>query len=176
MRGSGAVKHVRLLGLRADEPSRVARVLSRTFYAEGATSPSCTVATQPPGERPYFPLFDAGLNAGDVIGWWKNRGFDLDIPSGAGNCVFCFMKGTRKLAESAAASDPRRAVGHPTDIGWWADFERRHMRTAPKRGGGGVSKFGFFGANTVTFSDIAQGAGGINGRYATGTPACDCTD
>ena len=175
MRGPAAVLHVRLLGLRADEPSRVDRVLSRTLFAEGATTAACTVKTQPPGERPYFPLFDAGINASDIALYWRQRDFDLDIPNGAGNCVFCFMKGTRQLISLGSTPDKRRRPGSPTDIGWWADFEQRHLRTAPKRNGTGASRFGFFGVNSVSFADILDGSD-QEGRYKHGTPACDCTD
>ena len=175
MRGPAAALHVRLLGLRADEPSRVDRVLSRTLFAEGATTAACTVKTQPPGERPYFPLFDAGIRTSDVARYWRRRDFDLDIPKGAGNCVFCFMKGTRQLVTLGSTPDRRRRPGAPTDIGWWADFERRHLRTAPKRNGSGVSRFGFFGVNAASFVDLVNGSDS-GGRYENGTPACDCTD
>ncbi len=176
MRGPDAAQHVRLLGLRADEPSRVSRVLSRTLYAEGATTAACTVKTQPPGERPYFPLHDSGFGAGDVAAFWAQRDFDLDIPPGAGNCVFCFMKGTRQLAELATIGDPRRLLDTPTDVDWWADFERRHARVIPRRGGGGTSRFGFFGVNKASFQEVALGRPPEDDRYANGTPACDCTD
>ena len=175
MKGPDATPHIRLLGLRADEPKRVERVLSRTVFAEGASTSACTVRTQPPGERPYFPLFAAGIDANDVADYWRSRDFDLSIPVGAGNCVFCFMKGTHQLIELSATPDNRRRSETPTDINWWADFEERHMRTAPKRNGVGMSRFGFFGVNSVTFVDIREGAN-HNGRYEYGTPACDCTD
>lgn len=175
MRGPEAALHVRLLGLRADEPRRVDRVLSRTFFAEGAGTAACTVKTQPPGERPYFPLFDAGIDAEGVARYWQGRDFDLDIPNGAGNCVFCFMKGTRQLVSLGSSPDGRRTPGQPTDIGWWADFEQRHLRTAPRRNGSGKSRFGFFGVNSATFMDLVEGAE-HDGRYKNGTPACDCTD
>ena len=175
MRGPEAALHVRLLGLRADEPSRVDRVLSRTLFAEGASTAACTVKTQPPGERPYFPLFDAGIDAEDVARYWRGRDFDLDIPNGAGNCVFCFMKGTRQLVSLGSSHDGRRTQGQPTDIAWWADFEQRHLRTAPRRNGSGTSRFGFFGVNSATFMDMVQGVE-YDGRYKNGTPACDCTD
>ena len=175
MRGPEAAVHVRLLGLRADEPNRVDRVLSRTLFAEGASTAACTVKTQPPGERPYFPLFDADLDQEAIARYWQNHEFDLDIPAGAGNCVFCFMKGTRQLISLASLSDERRRSNAPTDIDWWADFERRHLRRAPRRNGTGESRFGFFGVNSVTFAQIVSGVE-HRGRYAGGTPACDCTD
>lgn len=177
MRGPVAAQHVRLLGLRADEPNRVSRVLSRSLFAEGATTAACTIKTQPPGERPYFPLFDAGLTSEDIVRYWTYRhDFDLDIPEGAGNCVFCFMKGTRQLATLAESTDERRREDTPTDVRWWVDFEERYTRTAPKRNGDGTSRFGFFGVNSLTFSEIAVGIRTKGSRYEHGTPACDCTD
>ena len=175
MRGPNAVLHIRLLGLRADEPRRVDRVLSRTLFAEGASTAACTVKTQPPGERPYFPLYDAGIDAHAIARYWEDRDLDLEIPSGAGNCVFCFMKGTRQLISLGSLTDKRRLSNTPSDIGWWADFEQRHARTVPRRDGQGLSRFGFFGVNSVTFSEILHGAD-HEGRYMNGTPACDCTD
>ena len=177
MRGTNAALHVRLLGLRADEPKRVERVLSRTLFAEGATTVACTVKTQPPGERPYFPLFDSGIDADDIAMYWRQRSdMDLDIPQGTGNCVFCFMKGTKQLVDLASRQDVRRLPNTPTDINWWADLERRHLRTAPKRNGDGESHFGFFGVNDVLFADLTKETYSPEGRYAYGTPACDCTD
>lgn len=177
MRGTNATPHIRLLGLRADEPNRVERVLSRTLFAEGATTAACTVKTQPPGERPYFPLYDAGITAEDVAQYWRHQGdLDLDIPKGAGNCVFCFMKGTKQLVALASSQDVRRLQNTPTDIGWWADLEKRHLRTAPKRNGNGKSYFGFFGVNDALFADLTDKSYTPKGRYAYGTPACDCTD
>lgn len=177
MRGTNAALHIRLLGLRADEPKRVERVLSRTFFAEGATTIACMVKTQPPGERPYFPLFDSGINADDIAQYWRQHGdIDLDIPQGTGNCVFCFMKGTKQLIDLASRQDVRRLPNTPTDINWWADLEKRHLRTAPKRNGDGKSHFGFFGVNGVLFADLTKETYTPNDRYAYGTPACDCTD
>lgn len=176
MRGRGAAQHVRLLGLRADESRRVDRVLMRCLYAEGATTSRCTVSAQPPGEQPYFPLHDAGIGADAVAAYWAGKDFGLDIPPGAGNCTYCFMKGTKNLLALAAAPDGRRQAGTPVDISWWADVERRHMREVPARGSDGVSRFGFFGVNAGTYGDLARGSTEGLGRYASGTPACDCTD
>ncbi len=179
MRGPNGAHHVRLLGLRADEPRRVDRVLSRALLAEGATSSYCTVRTQPPGERPYFPLFDSGFGEREVANYWRRKhrkDFALRIPKGAGNCVFCFMKGTKQLSAMSRGSDDRRRADTPTDIRWWADFEQRHARVTPKRDGEGMSRFGFFGVNSISFAELADGADAPTDRYLKGTPACDCTD
>ena len=34
----------------------------------------------------------------DIIGWWSEMPFDLNIPEWLGNCVFCYKKSTPKLA------------------------------------------------------------------------------
>ena len=174
--GSNAARFVTLLGLRADEPSRVRRVASRSFYAEDAPRRHCSVRTQPPGERPYFPLFEAGYGAEDVRDYWRRRDFDLACPAHAGNCVFCFMKGTEQLARAARVEDPQREAGDPADIRWWASIERKYRREVPKRGGEGLSRFGFLGVSGPTYEQLAAGDPGRRGRFSAGEPACDCTD
>lgn len=37
----------------------------------------------------------------DVLNWWDNQPFDLDIPEWLGNCVFCFKKSDLKIAAAA---------------------------------------------------------------------------
>lgn len=175
MRGPEAAHHIRLLGLRADEARRVDRVLSRTLYAEGATTAKCTVRTQPPGEHPYFPLADTGITKQDVLDYWADAPFDLDVPEGAGNCVFCFMKGTATLHALSRTHDPRRLAGTPSDIHWWAQIEDRYARVVPASSGQGTTRFGFFGANSQPVGEIAVEPP-QRGRYRRGTPACDCTD
>lgn len=174
--GRDAAQFVTLLGLRLDEPHRVRRIRSRSFYAEGAPRRHCSVRTQPPGERPYFPLFDAGLDAEDVHEYWKRRDFGLDCPPHAGNCVFCFMKGTKQLAQASQTEDPLREQGRPSDIGWWDAMERKYRREAPKRNGEGISRFGFLGVSGPTYQQLATGDPGRRTRFSVGDPACDCTD
>lgn len=175
MWGPAAAGHVTLLGLRADEQKRIDKIESRSVFAEGAST-SCSIHTQPPGEHPIFPLAEWGIDATDVRRFWLGRDFDLRIPEHAGNCVFCFMKGTRSLAAAAARPDPDREAGAPSDIAWWSRMEERYRRQVAARDGDGTSSFGFFGLSGPTFAEIAAGAAPDLGRYAVGTPACDCTD
>ncbi len=174
--GVDATEFVTILGLRGDEERRVNRVLSRSLFAEGAGGRECSIRTQPPGERPYFPLFDAGWDEAEVDAYWQSQDFRLDVPEGAGNCVFCFMKGTRDLQRQAQRPDPARVPGAPSDIEWWDQIEMRYRRESPARDGCGVSRFGFFGVKGPTFGMIADPTTELSGRYASGSPACDCTD
>ena len=69
------------------------------------------------GARAVLPLADAGVIERDVLEWWKHQPFDLGIPSYAGNCVLCFLKGRAKLLR-LIREDPSRAD-------WWIEQERR---------------------------------------------------
>ena len=176
MWGPTAAQFVTLLGLRADERNRVARVLARSLYAEGAGGAQCSIRTQPPGERPYVPLDEAGLTSEDVMAFWDEQDFDLSIPERAGNCVFCFMKGTETLKQAAQDNDPMRVAGAPSDISWWVNIEQQYRREVPASSGQGVSSFGFLGVSGPSFIKVADGTASRRSRYASGTPACDCTD
>lgn len=176
MWGPGAAEYVTLLGLRADEDRRVDRILSRTFLAAGARGPNCSIRTQPPGEHPYFPLHESGYTEPEVRNFWNDRDFDLAIPQHAGNCVFCFMKGTEQLRNAACQDDEQRIAQAPSDISWWANVERTYRREVPARNGSGKSRFGFLGVAGPSFAQIAAGNASRRTRYASGAPACDCTD
>ena len=172
--GVSATQFVTLLGLRGDESRRIGRIESRSLLAENAGGAHCSIRTQPPGERPYFPLAEWDESAESVRAFWTSQAFDLDIPDGAGNCTFCFMKGTRDLAQLAVEDDPARVANTPSDIAWWASMEQRYRREAPSRSGEGTSTFGFFGVHGPSFAEVARGE--IGRRYVVGEPACDCTD
>lgn len=77
-----------VVGLRADEPSRVATLRAR----ESAWDVAC-------------PLYDAGATKATVLDFWAEQDFDLQTPSDMGNCVQCFLKG-RAIRERVAASMP----------------------------------------------------------------------
>lgn len=50
-------------------------------------------------ERLIYPLVGAvPMSKPDVIAWWKDQVYDLEIPEHYGNCLTCFKKSDRKLA------------------------------------------------------------------------------
>ena len=74
-----------LIGIRADEPGRVARIRAR------GTSTETVLETM------AMPLAEAGITKGDVGAFWKQQPFDLALPNNngvtmLGNCVLCFLK------------------------------------------------------------------------------------
>ena len=93
-----------VVGLRADERSRVLRMRAR----------DCGSRT---GAHAALPLADAGVAERDVLEWWKRQPFDLAISAYAGNCTLCYLKGRGKLLR-LIREDPSRAD-------WWIEQERR---------------------------------------------------
>ena len=100
-----------VIGLRADEPRRVWRMRAM----------NCGSRT---GAHAVLPLADAGVREADVIKWWKKQPFDLGIPSYAGNCTACFLKGRAKLI--------RIIRENPSLADWWIEQEAKVAnRTGP---------------------------------------------
>jgi 3'-phosphoadenosine 5'-phosphosulfate sulfotransferase (PAPS reductase)/FAD synthetase len=89
-----------VIGLRADEPRRVANM------------------RRPTRERwdNIMPLAEAGVCEEDVMAFWKAQPFDLALRQWEGNCDLCFMKSQRKRA--------RIILDRPDLVGWWAEQER----------------------------------------------------
>lgn len=100
--------YAKAIGLRYDEPRRVARARGR----EQAGGDPWTIE---------FPLYDAGITVADVVKFWREQPFDLHLPlapngtTPTGNCDLCFLKGAGKIA-SIIAAEPERAD-------WWAQIE-----------------------------------------------------
>ena len=100
-----------VIGLRADEQRRVLRMRAM----------NCGSRT---GGRAVLPLADAGVRETDVIEWWKRHPFDLGIPSYAGNCTLCYLKGRAKLI--------RLIRENPSLADWWIEQEAKVAnRTGP---------------------------------------------
>ena len=93
-----------VVGLRADEQSRVLRLRAR----------DCGGRT---GAHAVLPLADAVVAERDVLAWWKRQPFDLTIPSYAGNCTLCYLKSRGKLL--------RLIREDPGSADWWIAQERR---------------------------------------------------
>jgi 3'-phosphoadenosine 5'-phosphosulfate sulfotransferase (PAPS reductase)/FAD synthetase len=102
--------YTQYVGLRADEPSRVAKMRERNEQRDT-------------DER--APLFDLGIVKKDVLSYWGSKPYDLEIPEYLGNCTGCFLKDEADLA--TAMVDPA------TDPLWWIAIENDF---APMRRGG----------------------------------------
>lgn len=90
------------VGLRADEPRRVANLARQ------------------PGK--FAPLYMAGISRDEVLTFWAAQDFDLALPThggitALGNCDLCFLKGADSLL-SIIRAEPERAV-------WWMGQEKK---------------------------------------------------
>lgn len=94
-----------VVGIRADEPIRVARM------------------RKPPPERweNEVPLADAGVTVDDVLEFWRRMPFDLGLANDdelgtyEGNCDFCMLKSEAKKV--------RLAAERPEAVKWWERIE-----------------------------------------------------
>ena len=174
LKGSDAIDFVSLIGLRADEPRRVARVLERN----NAIQNSERLAD---GEYVYAPLYDDDKSKRDVLTFWAKQTWDLEISPdiNLSNCTYCFMKGERTLREIAVRceNNGQNFQTAPESITWWANFEKRYARVVPSRHDPqSVTQFGFFGANRLEYKEIIETMNGTYNHVPAGALPCDCTD
>jgi hypothetical protein len=66
------------LGIRSDEMDRVSE-----YYIE---------------KNYYYPLLNMNIRKEDILSFWKDMPFDLELPEHLGNCVGCWKKSSKKLA------------------------------------------------------------------------------
>lgn len=95
-----------VLGLRADEPARVARASTNRDPWDNA-----------------MPLSKAGITEADVLAYWKAQPFDLGLTPGEGNCDLCFLKS----AATISAIIERR----PDLAQWWIEAEAEARASKP---------------------------------------------
>jgi hypothetical protein len=108
LKSIGMTEGTMLVGLRADEPRRVARV--QGDVREGFDY-EC-------------PMAKAGHLISDVGAYWFSAAWDLRLPNNDrafGNCDMCYLKGKRVL-ERVIREEPERAA-------WWSRMEHERGRT-----------------------------------------------
>lgn len=90
------------IGLRADEPARVARLMGTNRHSN---------------EDPEAPLHKAGIMRADVEAFWRAQPFDLGLMPHEGNCDLCFLKGRSRI---------ERVMHDRPDLAeWWIAMEEK---------------------------------------------------
>jgi 3'-phosphoadenosine 5'-phosphosulfate sulfotransferase (PAPS reductase)/FAD synthetase len=84
-------------GIRYDEPRRWQKTKDSDYDVE-------------------LPLVKCKITKQDVLNWWKQQDFDLQVNEPYGNCDCCFLKGKGKLAIIAKEK--------PELFDWWIDKEK----------------------------------------------------
>ena len=105
MKGLGYKHWDMVVGIRADEPRRVARMRA-------------------PNKQRWenvLPLAEARVSLPDVEAFWSAQPFDLQLKPYQGNCDLCFLKSRHKRMQIIRET-PERAA-------WWAEMEKRHGGT-----------------------------------------------
>jgi len=95
MRAQGYTRWTSVMGLRRDEPARVAKIRARDH---GEWDVAC-------------PLYDDRVTSSGVLAWWKSSSFDLALEAWEGNCDLCFLK-RRSRRERIMRDRPDLAA-------WW---------------------------------------------------------
>jgi 3'-phosphoadenosine 5'-phosphosulfate sulfotransferase (PAPS reductase)/FAD synthetase len=108
LRSIGITEWETMIGVRADEPRRVAKF---RFNPHPET----------PDEFVRIPLADDFVSSGMVGDFWKSQTFDLALPNINGktlhgNCDLCMLKPAKQVF-SLIAEKPERAI-------WWAQQEK----------------------------------------------------
>jgi 3'-phosphoadenosine 5'-phosphosulfate sulfotransferase (PAPS reductase)/FAD synthetase len=97
----GYTEWVNVIGLRRDEPRRVAKRKNANNKEKYYDS--------------VMPLFDDGVTERDVLDFWKGQHFDLKLKSYQGNCDLCYLKGFGKLIHIIEEN--------PSLADWWIEQE-----------------------------------------------------
>ena len=194
--GKSAIAYISYIGIRKDEEIRAEKIRARIDAAPKRKSTSAF--NQPSKESVLTPLIDGGITKADVVEFWINQQFDLDL-SGDGlhsNCVYCPLKGKLALIKIAAneLKQGKSNKDDPASIDWWIDMETNYCRDlkAEERSitsdDKGIRYIGFFGATDtkLMYQQIKAAAQKKNGGIAVDSSAeyfenesytpCNCTD
>jgi len=91
----GRGNYIKWLGIRADEPNRIKVVEDQLDLFGGGKKIS----------KEKLPMRYLGqisnMTKQDILDWWEDQPFNLDLSEELGNCVFCVKKGTNKIALAA---------------------------------------------------------------------------
>lgn len=154
----GWSEYTNAIGLRADEPKRVAKlqmpakhtVIIKTLFGEIEEEEGKDYL---PGESPVCPLAVDGVCKQTIMEWWTKNDFDLGLEDGEGNCDLCFLKGAGTLIHLMQK--------RPQDAAWWIEREReRERELSEKQQIMRKRKFALFNAKRPRYEEllaIAQG-------------------
>ena len=185
--GDYAASYYSYLGIREDESHRADKIRART--AEVKRRKERSFYRQPHGERILTPLIENGVDREGVNEFWSKQAFDLNLSKDGlfSNCLYCPLKGKRKLAE-ILTKDVQNGQNWPISIDWWIAMENKYSRDlmAEKRAVSkkDVTTVGFFGASNIQVyaalkQEVVTGVNMnhdaeflVDDSYAT----CQCTD
>ena len=138
MKSLGINQWTTFVGIRADEPTRVAKMKMKEDY--------------------LVPFSKDKILKKDIIDFWNNNNFDLDLPAHGdfSNCDLCFLK-RLSLKKTIIKEDSERAI-------WWMDQEQKVNH--------------FFRADHPSYRQMYENAGKQQDFFGADdeTIACFCGD
>ena len=116
MKSKGHKEWTNVVGLRYDEPMRVAKQNRQNDNNTNSWESVC-------------PLYQDKILLKDVFDFWQNNDFDLKLTSNngktlAGNCDLCYLKGTKTLTKIIKEK--------PELADWWIEQETKTKATFRK--------------------------------------------
>ena len=160
--GRYAVTYFSYLGIRADEAHRADKIRARIAAVKKRKERS--LIKQPHREIVLTPLIENETDQQGVYDFWNRQTFDLGLPQGGpySNCLYCPLKGRKKLAE-IASRDLHSEQPWPVSIDWWIAMEEKYSRDLMAEGrtvsNKKVTTVGFFGASsTKVYATLKQEA------------------
>ncbi len=158
--GDNPAQYVSLVGFRADEKHRIAKMRARNsmqgshdnFHPDYGTHAELSASGygRSDGEYLYAPLECLGVERKDVLNYWKKQPIKLQLPTEANfsNCVFCFLKGKptlqslmseqNKLDNNVRYPAKFKSAANsqltPMSIDWWSKMEKRYARNLRAEG------------------------------------------
>ena len=174
--GPDGIEYVSLIGIRAEEDYRLAKIGARSSEGSGNA-----------GEAIYCPLAEMGITKEDVGVFWNAQDFDLELEHNTkrSNCVYCFMKGWAPLTQVHHAQRNDGLHDHefgdlrgtPSDLQWWRRMGRTYERDYAAQDttrAQGTTNIGWFGKGECTYEKLERSTK-VEEMDATGQP-CECTD
>ena len=127
--GDVAVDYVSVLGIRIDEQRRIVKIENRIDEAQENQGKS--LFNQPHGEIILAPLIEDDITQEQVIDFWNEQDFNLELPDNGlfSNCLYCPLKSKGKLLQIAIEQlDETPDELTPENIDWWIRIEKKYSR------------------------------------------------
>ncbi len=198
--GDHAAEYISLVGFRADEQHRLAKMRGRN--EESREQSKANGYARSDGEYLYAPLEHMGVGKSSVASFWENQSVQLRLPQhlNYSNCVFCFLKGRSELErilheqkkiDRRLPRELRSIKGTPSRIEWWIDIEKKYSRDLRAEGrlkedqldSKSSPRIGFFGVTQhgSAYEHINEMRSAIRiakmqDDYEHSSIACECTD
>lgn len=159
MRSKGHKEWFNVIGLRYDEPRRVAKQKANNDADVNKW-------------ESLMPLHDDKVTVEQVGEFWKKSNFDLKLPNYngktiAGNCDLCYLKGTQTLVNIVKE--------RPDLADWWIKQEEKIAKAKKDYGSDYVATFKSNGQSFIDIVEISESNEQLS-LFDDDTRSCFCSD